>query len=282
MIQSNRSTRFLTTAPDLSVVVPVHDEQDNVGPLAQDIGAALAGVLEYEVVFVDDASTDATFARLTDLSRDNPRIRALRHAQRYGQSTALRTGVTHARASLVATLDGDGQNDPGDIPRLLAILETTELGAARTIVAGQRVKRRDSRLVRLSSRIANVVRASILRDGTPDTGCGLKVFDRSLFLELPYFDHMHRFLPALVRRAGGHVISVPVNHRPRLTGRSHYSVRNRLWTGIVDLMGVVWLTRRAKVVMVTEPLTPTVFVETVVVERDGRATSPHDSGGSVA
>jgi dolichol-phosphate mannosyltransferase len=267
MIQSNRSTRFLTTAPDLSVVVPVHDEQDNVGPLAQDIGAALAGVLEYEVVFVDDASTDATFARLTDLSRDNPRIRALRHAQRYGQSTALRTGVTHARASLVATLDGDGQNDPG---------------AARTIVAGQRVKRRDSRLVRLSSRIANVVRASILRDGTPDTGCGLKVFDRSLFLELPYFDHMHRFLPALVRRAGGHVISVPVNHRPRLTGRSHYSVRNRLWTGIVDLMGVVWLTRRAKVVMVTEPLTPTVFVETVVVERDGRATSPHDSGGSVA
>jgi dolichol-phosphate mannosyltransferase len=282
MIQSNRSTRFLPSAPDLSVVVPVHDEQDNVGPLAQDIDAALAGVLEYEVVFVDDASKDATFARLTDLSRDNPRIRALRHAQRCGQSTALRTGVTHARASLVATLDGDGQNDPGDIPRLLAILETTALDAARTLVAGQRVKRRDSRLVRLSSRIANVVRASILRDGTPDTGCGLKVFDRSLFVELPYFDHMHRFLPALVRRAGGHVISVPVNHRPRLTGRSHYGVWNRLWTGIVDLIGVVWLTRRAKVVMVTEALTPTLFVETVVVQRDGRATSPHDSGGSVA
>jgi dolichol-phosphate mannosyltransferase len=282
MIQSNRSTRFLPSAPDLSVVVPVHDEQDNVGPLAQDIDAALAGALEYEVVFVDDASTDATFARLTDLSRDNPRIRALRHAQRCGQSTALRTGVTHARASLVATLDGDGQNDPGDIPRLLAILETTALDATRTLVAGQRVKRRDSRLVRLSSRIANVVRASILRDGTPDTGCGLKVFDRSLFVELPYFDHMHRFLPALVRRAGGHVISVPVNHRPRLTGRSHYGVWNRLWTGIVDLIGVVWLTRRAKVVVVTEALTPTLFVETVVVQRDGRATSPHDSGGSVA
>ncbi len=281
MIQSNRSTRFLTGVPDLSVVVPVHDEQDNVGPLAHDIDAALGGVLEYEIVFVDDASADATFARLTDLSRRNPRVRALRHAERYGQSTALRTGVTHARASLVATLDGDGQNDPGDIPRLLAILETTALDPSKTLVAGHRVKRRDSRLVRVSSRIANFVRSSLLHDGTPDTGCGLKVFDRSLFLELPYFDHMHRFVPALVRRTGGHVISVPVNHRPRLTGRSHYGVWNRLWAGIVDLMGVMWLTRRARVAMVTEPLAATPFVGTVI-QRDGRANAPHDSGGSVA
>ena len=181
-------------------------------PLAHDVDAALTGVLEYEIVFVDDASMDSTFPRLVDLSRDNPRIRVLRHVQRCGQSTALRTGVTHARAALVATLDGDGQNDPGDIPRLLATLATTDAQVSRTLVAGHRVKRRDSRLVRLSSRLANLVRSSILRDETPDTGCGLKVFGRSLFLELPYFDHMHRFVPALVRRAGGRVISVPVNH----------------------------------------------------------------------
>lgn len=276
MIQSNRSTRFLTSVPDLSVVIPVHDEQDNVGPLAHDVDAALAGVLEYEVVFVDDASTDSTFPRLVGLSRDNPRIRVLRHVQRCGQSTALRTGVTHARAALVATLDGDGQNDPGDIPRLLATLATTDAQVSRTLVAGHRVKRRDSRLVRLSSRIANLVRSRILRDETPDTGCGLKVFGRSLFLELPYFDHMHRFMPALVRRAGGRVISVPVNHRPRLTGRSHYGVRNRLWTGIVDLVGVMWLTRRAKVVTATEMLVPAPWAG-AVVHPEGHATTPHAS-----
>ena len=157
MIQSNRSTRFLTSVPDVSVVIPVHDEQDNVGPLARDVDAALAGVVEYEVVFVDDASTDATFMRLTELSRDNSRMRVLRHNRRCGQSTALRTGVMHARASLVATLDGDGQNDPDDIPRLIAALEATEVDRSRTLVAGHRVKRRDSRLVRLSSRVANAV-----------------------------------------------------------------------------------------------------------------------------
>ena len=285
MIQSNRSTRFLTSVPDLSVVIPVHDEQDNVGPLAYDIDAALAGVLQYEVIFVDDASTDSSFPRLVGLSRDHPRIRVLRHAQRCGQSTALRTGVTHARAALVATLDGDGQNDPADIPNLLATLATADMDVSRTLVAGHRVNRRDSRLVRLSSRLANAIRSSILRDGTPDTGCGLKVFGRSLFLELPYFDHMHRFLPALVRRAGGRVISVPVNHRPRLTGRSHYGVRNRLWTGIVDLVGVMWLTRRAKVVTVTEALVPAPWDETVV-QADDHAASPHrlrgGPGGTVA
>lgn len=281
MIQSNRRTRFLTSAPDLSVIVPVHDEQENVTPLAEEVDAALGGVLDYEVVFVDDASTDATFARLTDLSRRNPRIRALRHAERCGQSTALRTGVVHARASMIATLDGDGQNDPADIPRLLAMLSTTGRGPSRTLVAGHRVKRRDSQVVRLSSRVANFVRSRILRDGTPDTGCGLKLFERSLFLELPYFDHMHRFLPALVRRAGGNVISVPVNHRPRAAGRSHYGVWDRLWTGIVDLLGVMWLTRRAKTVAVTEPIAPSPIVR-AVLHADGRATSRHDSGGSPA
>ncbi len=280
MIQSNRSTRFLTDVPDLSVVIPVHDEQDNGGPLARDVDAALAGVVEYEAIFVDDASTDATVARLADVSHHNPRIRVVRHAHQCGQSTALRTGVTHARASLIATLDGDGQNDPADIPRLLAALETGDLDPSRSLVAGHRVKRRDSRIVRASSRVANAVRSSILRDGTPDTGCGLKVFARSLFLELPHFDHMHRFIPALVRRAGGRVISVPVNHKPRLTGRSHYGVWNRLWTGIVDLVGVMWLTRRAKITTVTEVVAPPPFAG-MVIERDGRASLP-ESGGSVA
>src|SRR6478672_10245354 len=188
--------------------------------------------------------------------------------------------ATRTRASLIATLDGDGQNDPADIPRLLAALDTGDLDPSRTLVAGHRVKRRDSRIVRASSRVANAVRSSILRDGTPDTGCGLKVFARSLFLELPYFDHMHRFIPALVRRAGGRVISVPVNHKPRLTGRSHYGVWNRLWTGIVDLVGVMWLTRRAKITTVTEVVAPPPFAG-MVVERDGRASLP-ESGGSVA
>jgi dolichol-phosphate mannosyltransferase len=233
-------------------------------------------MVEYEVIFVDDASTDATFARLMELSQSNPRVRALRHAERYGQSTALRTGVVHARAVLIATLDGDGQNDPGDIPRLLSTLSATERDASRTLVTGHRVKRRDSQLVRLSSRIANFVRSRVLRDGTPDTGCGLKLFARSLFLELPYFDHMHRFLPALVRRAGGFVVTVPVNHRPRTAGRSHYGTWNRLWTGIIDLVGVMWLTRRAKVVTMTEPVAPSPVIGTIA-HRNGRATSRHDS-----
>lgn len=280
MIQSNRSTRFLASTPDLSVIVPVHDEQENVAPLAEEIDAALGGVVEYEVLFVDDGSTDATFARLLALSDTNPRVRALRHSEQYGQSTALHTGVVHARASLIATLDGDGQNDPGDIPRLVSTLATSDLDASRTLVAGHRVKRRDSRVVRLSSRIANVVRGGILRDETPDTGCGLKLFDRTLFLELPYFDHMHRFLPALVRRAGGSVITVPVNHRARNSGRSHYGVWNRLWTGVIDLLGVMWLTRRAKVATVSEPLARTPVVGTIV-RRHGRATSRRDSGGSL-
>jgi dolichol-phosphate mannosyltransferase len=281
MIQSSRSTRFLASAPDLSVIVPVHEEQENVAPLAEEIDAALGGVVEYEVVFVDDASTDATFVRLAELAQSNPRVRALRHAERYGQSSALRTGVVHARAPLIATIDGDGPNDPGDIPRLLSTLSTTELDASRTLVTGHRVKRRDSRVVRLSSRIANFVRAGILHDETPDTGCGLKLFDRSLFLELPYFDHMHRFLPALVRRAGGFVLTVPVNHRCRSSGRSHYGVWDRLWTGIIDLAGVMWLTRRAKVVSVTEPHARSPVIGTIV-RRDARAASRHDSGGSLA
>jgi len=246
MIQSSSSSRFLAGRPQLSVVIPVHDEQGNVLPLGAELNRALDGHVDYEVIFVDDASTDHTLKRLKSLVSRDRRVRVIQHRENCGQSTAIRTGVRYARAHWIATLDGDGQNDPADIPRLLAVLRDGRHDPARTLVTGHRVKRRDSALVRLSSRVANGVRARILRDRTPDTGCGLKVFDREMFLALPYFDHMHRFLPALVRRAGGDVVIVRVNHRPRRSGRSHYGLHNRLWTGIVDLLGVMWLSRRAR------------------------------------
>jgi dolichol-phosphate mannosyltransferase len=246
MIQANRSSRFLAGGPQLSVVIPVHDEQGNVLPLAAELNRALDKRIEYEVIFVDDASGDQTLDRLRSLASRDRRVRVIRHRETCGQSTAIHTGVNHARGQWIATLDGDGQNDPADIPRLLAVLTDGRHDPARTLVTGHRVERRDSALVRLSSRVANGVRARILRDRTPDTGCGLKVFDREMFLALPYFDHMHRFLPALVRRAGGDVVVVRVNHRPRRSGRSHYGVHNRLWTGIIDLLGVMWLSRRVR------------------------------------
>jgi dolichol-phosphate mannosyltransferase len=231
---------------DLSVVVPVHNEELNVEPLLAEIRAALEGVADYEVVVVDDGSTDATPVRLGAVARGDPRLRVVRHARNCGQSTALHTGVRFARASVVATLDGDGQDDPAEIPRLCEAYHDPGRGPRPRLVIGHRRTRNDSAVRKLSSRIANGVRARVLRDDTPDTGCGLKVFDRELFLAVPYFDHMHRFLPALVIRQGGQVISVPVTHRPRQHGRSHYGVHDRLWTGIVDMLGMMWLARRAK------------------------------------
>lgn len=237
--------------PALSVVVPVHDEEGNVLPLVDELRAALDGVVHYELVFVDDGSSDATAERLAAAaSARSPGadgvVRVLRHRTACGQSTAVHTGVLNARGRWVATLDGDGQNDPADIPALLARLTAPDRPARLGMVAGWRTVRRDSWFVRLSSRVANRVRGGLLGDRTPDTGCGLKLFERDLFLRLPYFDHMHRFLPALARRAGAEVESVPVHHRPRVHGRSHYGLHNRLWTGIVDLAGVIWLTRRAR------------------------------------
>jgi len=231
--------------PELSVVVPVHNEAENLAPLIAEIRQALAGRVSHEIVYVDDGSTDDTPARLATLQRTVPELVVLRHRASCGQSTAIHTGVRHARGRWIATLDGDGQNDPADIPRLLDALCAAP-GAERRLVTGQRARRNDSAVRRLSSRIANGVRASLLRDATPDTGCGLKVFPRALFLEFPFFDHMHRFLPALALRHGGEVLSVPVNHRPRTRGRSHYGIANRLWVGIVDLFGVRWLIRRMR------------------------------------
>jgi dolichol-phosphate mannosyltransferase len=231
--------------PDVSVVIPVCNEEENVEPLAREIAAALDGKYVHEIVFVDDGSTDGTAAAaLRARAAGLPQLRLLRHAVRSGQSAAVATGVRAARAPLIATLDGDGQNDPADIPRLIATLRDAASDRLR-LVMGNRTSRRDTWLRRVSSRVANGVRGSLLKDGTPDTGCGIKVFDRSVFLDMPRFDHMHRFMPALFQREGYEVVSVPVNHRERTRGKSKYGLHNRLWVGIVDLFGLAWLRRRA-------------------------------------
>lgn len=232
---------------ELSVVVPVHNEEDNVEPLIAEIRTALDGHLDYEVVYVDDGSTDRTLDRLIARAGDFRRLRVLHHRRCCGQSTALVTGVRHSRGAIIATLDGDGQNDPADIPKLYQSLTTPAAPPRLAMVAGYRAKRQDTPWRRFSSKLANAVRGALLGDRTPDTGCGLKVFRRETFLTLPYFDHMHRFLPALVQRAGSQVISVEVNHRPRLRGTSKYGTWHRLWVGIIDLIGVMWLQRRARV-----------------------------------
>lgn len=239
--RASMSETPLIAAPLLSVVVPVRNEAPNIRPLVDEITAALAEV-SHEIVYVDDGSTDATGAELAALTASHP-LRVLRHQQSCGQSTAVRTGVLAARGYWIATLDGDGQNDPADIPALLA---RARQASSAILVAGHRTRRRDSWKKRISSRIANKIRSGLLGDHTPDTGCGLKLFQRDLFLALPYFDHMHRFLPALALRAGAEVVSVPVNHRPRERGVSNYGTLDRLLVGIPDLLGVAWLIRRAK------------------------------------
>lgn len=234
----------MSPEPHLSVVVPVHDEEANVAALVGEIAEVLSPRLSFEMVFVDDASRDATLAKLRELKQRHPQLRVLRHLTQCGQSTAVHTGIRAARAPWVATLDGDGQNDPADIPALLAARD--QAPRAVRLFQGWRVQRKDSAVKRVSSTIANAVRSRLLGDATPDTGCGIKLIERAVFLDLPYFDHMHRFLPALVRRAGHAVQSVPVSHRPRQGGRSKYGVWNRLWVGIVDIAGVAWLGRRMR------------------------------------
>lgn len=231
----------------LTVVVPVKNEEDNIIPLVGEIRQALSGAA-YEIIYVDDGSTDRTWPVLQELMAVTPELRVIRHLHSCGQSTAVLTGVRHAMAPLIATLDGDGQNDPADIPRMLEVWQRQEqqTGSPIACVAGWRTNRRDDSLKRVSSKIANAVRSSLLGDNTPDTGCGLKLFSRDLFLLLPYFDHMHRFLPALFMREGARVVSEPVNHRPRERGVSKYGFHNRLWVGLVDMLGVIWLLRRAK------------------------------------
>ncbi len=230
----------------LTVVIPVKNEADNILPLIGEIRAALFGGPAYEILYIDDGSSDATRERLEEAAATAPELRVLYHTASCGQSAALRTGVLGAKGWLIATLDGDGQNDPADLPRLVASFLNPASAAELGMIAGQRVKRRDSTVKRWSSRIANKVRSGMLGDDTPDTGCGLKVFAREAFLRLPYFDHMHRFLPALMRREGFAVGLEAVNHRPRTRGVSKYGINNRLWVGIVDLFGVFWLQRRMR------------------------------------
>ena len=230
--------------PQLSVVVPVFNERDNVLPLIGEIAAALRGKADFEIVYVDDASKDDTLAVLTAAKADFPELRVIRHLSQSGQSTAVRTGVRAARGEWIATLDGDGQNDPADIPKLIAMRD--ESPDTIKLFAGWRVNRKDTGSKRFASKFANGLRSRLLRDETPDTGCGIKLFERAAFLDLPYFDHMHRYLPALMQRAGWQVKSVPVNHRARGSGVSKYNNLNRALVGISDLRGVAWLIRRSK------------------------------------
>jgi len=239
----------------LSIVVPVFNEQDNVAPLVREITAALRGRApgdggDFEIVYVDDHSSDGTHAALRALKAEVPELRVLRHAAQSGQSTAIRNGVKAARGEWIATLDGDGQNDPADIPKLLAM--RAQSPAEVKLFAGWRVDRRDSGSKRWASKWANAIRSRMLRDDTPDTGCGTKLFERAAFLDLPYFDHMHRYLPALMQRAGWKTVSVPVNHRHRAAGVSKYDNLGRALAGIADLRGVAWLIRRGKVTAVEE------------------------------
>ena len=229
---------------DLSVVIPVRDEADNIAPLVEEIRAALDGLVEYEILYVDDGSSDATVAEISRTGAKIPRVRLVRHARNCGQSAAIRSGVRAAQSAWIATLDGDGQNDPADIPAMWRLTRQAPAGPP-LMIAGRRKTRQDHWSKRWASGVANAVRGRLLGDHTPDTGCGLKLFPRSLFLDLPYFDHMHRFLPALVLREGGIVRTIRVNHRPRRKGVSKYGVFDRLGVGVVDLFGVIWLKRRA-------------------------------------
>ncbi len=233
-----------TDDPAISVVVPVRNEAGNIAPLVAEIAAALEGQGSFEVVYVNDGSTDGTANELKRLAAGHAWLRCLTHLQSCGQSAAVRSGAAAARAPIVVTLDGDGQNDPAFIPVLVRAI--TE-GAPRTgLIAGQRIKRKASGFKNMQSRIANAVRGTILRDGTRDTGCGLKAFRRDVFLRLPYFDGLHRFLPALVRREGYEIGYVDVVDRPRTHGISNYGMWDRLWIGILDLAGVWWLVRRKR------------------------------------
>jgi dolichol-phosphate mannosyltransferase len=230
--------------PAVAVVVPVHNEAANIAPLLSEIAAALEGQWRYEVIYVNDGSNDATATELKRLTAQYLALRWVTHQQSCGQSAAVRSGVMAARAPIIVTIDGDGQNNPAFIPALIRALEA---GVPRIgLIAGQRVGRKASGFKKFQSRVANKVRSTVLRDGTRDTGCGLKAIRRDLYLQLPYFDALHRFMPALVRREGREIGYVDVVDRPRAHGVSNYGFFDRLWIGILDLAGVWWLIRRKK------------------------------------
>jgi dolichol-phosphate mannosyltransferase len=228
----------------ISIVIPVCNEEENVGPLAREIHHALTDFRPFEIIFVDDGSTDGTVAALLATQAQGiPELRLLRHSKRSGQSAAVCSGIRAASAEWIATLDGDGQNDPADIPALIAVQKARE-DRVGLVMGNRKASRQDTLLRKVSSSVANGVRSWFLKDSTPDSGCGIKLMHRETFLALPRFDHMHRFLPALFLNSGSEVISVPVRHRARTHGTSKYGLRNRLWVGIVDLFGVRWILKR--------------------------------------
>jgi len=236
----------------ISVVVPVHNEQDNVAQLIAEISVTLVPSHTFEMIFVDDGSSDATLENLQAASRKHPQLRILQHRSCCGQSRAIHSGVSAAKYPWIATLDGDGQNDPADILKLVTAQQQYKEPELLWMLTGFRHQRNDSRWRRFSSYFANRVRQKILQDSTPDTGCGLKLFLRDKFLQLPYFDHIHRFLPAMILASGGQIISVKVNHRSRNHGQSKYGTIDRLMAGIIDILGVVWLKKRHSLPIVTE------------------------------
>lgn len=236
--------RNLSMSVGISVVVPVKDEVENVGPLAREIAAAIVGESSAEIIFIDDGSTDGTGDVLKALKSEIPRLRVIRHARNLGQSRGIRTGVRAARSDIIVTLDGDGQNDPADIPKLLAILRNSPDSENIGVVSGVRAKRIDTFSRRMASRIGNGIRARLLNDGATDTGCGLKAFRREAFLALPYFDHLHRFIITMMLREGFGVRFVEVNHRERAHGTSKYTNFNRMLVSVSDLLGVRWLQSR--------------------------------------
>lgn len=225
----------------ITVVVPVHNEQDNIEPLIKEIIAVSNQVIISEIIYIDDGSTDKTFAVLEKLHSNIPILRVIRHKQKTGQSAAFMTGVRAAGNDLVVLMDGDGQNDPRDIAALYEIYSHESAYNQKLMVAGQRKKRQDNLIRRLSSRLANKIRSSILQDNIRDTGCSLKLIRREDYIRLPYFDHMHRYLPALLKRDGVKILTADVSHRPRERGISKYGFWDRLWVGITDLAGVRWL-----------------------------------------
>ena len=242
--------------PDLAVVIPVRNESANIEPLLAEIAAALDGFVDYQIICVDDGSTDETPQVLARIAASQPRLKVYRHRPGCGQSQAIATGISRADAPLIATLDGDGQNDPADIPALVRRWQSEpEVTRQRLLIAGWRANRRDTASKKIASRLANAIRGWALKDRTPDTGCGTKLFPRALFLEFPRFNHMHRYLPALTIRAGGSVVSVPVNHRPRREGNSNYGNLGRALVGLPDLLGVMWLMRRPSRANVEDGLT---------------------------
>jgi len=241
-------------APAVSIVIPAKNEADNIRPLIAEIQAAMADRFSYELIYIDDGSTDTTWDELQALRAAGfDRLKLIRHQQSVGQSLAIISGAWVARGEWLVVLDADGQNDPADIPGMLdAVQAAREQNSQVWGVIGHRVNRRDDWVKRLSSKVANGFRDCMLRDGIPDTGCGLKAVLRERYLRLPSFNHMHRYIPTLIQAQGGIMQVHPVNHRPRMAGISNYGVWNRLWVGLVDVLGVWWLKRRAKVVQIRD------------------------------